>query len=213
MGCKNGRCGLKQGSNTPQVATPVSQGFDQAQLYGNQYGAMSGATQLPKKSFWKGSKEALLNFPTQTPMQNQVANQSLGQAMQLLQGGTDYSGWDPIESQYKKYYNQDLIPSLAERFTAMPGYGSQNSSAFANALQSGASDFAQGLAAQKSQYGMQQQGLQNQRLSTLLSGGMAPQFQQSYIPAQPGFLQGLGNSIAGGFGAAGSLGLRSLFGL
>jgi hypothetical protein len=205
--CKNGTCGMNQ-SQVPQVATPVNPGFEQAQLYGNQYGAMPN-TQLPKKSFWKGSKEAIVNFPTQTPAQNQLANQSIMQAMQLLGGGPDFSGWDPIQAEYEKYYNEDLIPSLAHRFTSM-GNGAQNSSAFANSLKSGSQDFAKSLAALKSQYGLQQQGLGNQRLATLLSGGMAPQFQQSYIPAQPGALQNFGTALAGGAGSVVSLLAKAL---
>jgi len=207
MACK--KCGNKPSAAVaPSGVNPGSQGFDVAQLSGQQFGA------APKSSFWTGSKAGTQLFPTQTPQQNQLANQSIQSALGLLQGGggPDYSGFEPIANQAKSQFYEDIIPSLAERFTSLGG-GAQNSSAFQGALGKQGAALAEGLAALRSQYGLQQQGLTNQRLGTLLSGGMQPQFQSAYMPAQPGFLQNLGSGLAGGAGLLGSLGLKSLFGL
>lgn len=208
MACKSCKNNSSSASAPMAPAGIDPQGFQQAQLYGTQFG------QQPKSSFWTGSKGGTSLFPTQTPQQNQLANQAIQSAMGLLGQGNqpDYSGFEPFAQQAKTDFYEDIIPSLAERFTAMGG-GAQNSSAFQGQLGKYGSDLAQGLAALRSQYGMQQQGLQNQRLGTLLSGGMQPQFQSAYMPPQPGFLQNLGSGLAGGAGLIGSLGLKSLFGI
>lgn len=190
MACKSCK---KGGSITPEVMAPLGLGTQQAQLYGQQYGA------APKGSFWSGTPGYSQALPTQTPQQMQLSNASGQAGMQLLSkiGQPDYSGFEPIAQQATNYYNEELIPSLAERFTGM-GLGAQNSSAFAEQLRSGASDFAQGLAALRSQHGMQQQGLNNQTIGTLMSGGMQPQYENLYHAPVGGFKQAVGGGLGSG---------------
>lgn len=180
-------------ANNPQVMAPLGSGAQQAQLYGQQYGS------APQGSFWNGTPGYGQTLPTQTPQQMQLANTAGQTGLQLLGriGQPDYSGFDPIAQQATNYYNEELIPSLAERFTGMGG-GAQNSSAFAEQLRSGAQDFSQGLAALRSQHGMQQQGLNNQILGTLLSGGMAPQYENLYHAPVGGFKQAIGGGLGSG---------------
>lgn len=122
-----------------------------------------------------------------TPQQQQLQNQSIQQALSLLQGSPDaYKGFQPIAQQARSQFQKSTVPSLAERFTSLGSGGSQRSSAFQGALGSAASDLEQGLAALQSQYG------QNQ-LRNLLATGIQPSFGTTYTPREPGIAeQGLG---------------------
>jgi hypothetical protein len=86
---------------------------------------------------------------------------------QFLQGGlrdynNPYEGWAPIEQNAREQFNTQYIPGLLERFTA--GYNNSNrgSGALAGALGSAGTGLESLLAAQRSEYGMQnkQQALQ-----------------------------------------------------
>jgi hypothetical protein len=163
----------------------------------------------PKSSFWSGTPGYSSNIPLQSPQQAQLAN-LLGQSAQgVLSGGLkpNYSGFEPIANQARSQFYQDIVPTLAERFTAMGG-GAQSSSAFPAALSSAGSELSQGLAALQSQYGMQNQDQQLRLLQVLLGGAMQPQFENLYTPAQPGFKHMIGQGI----GSAAPLLLRALLG-
>jgi hypothetical protein len=54
----------------------------------------------------------------------------------------------------------------------------------------------------RSHIGLQQQGMNQQRMMSLLGFGMQPQFENAYQPAQPGFAQSLAH---GGGEAIGKL--------
>ena len=148
--------------------------------------------------FLLGSPERMQQVQRFSPQQQQLQNQSIQQALSLLQGSPDaYKGFQPIAQQARSQFQKSTVPSLAERFTSL-GSGSQRSSAFQGALGSASSDLEQGLAALQSQYG------QNQ-LGSLLNLGMQPSFESLLRPAQPGFLQSLAPGIGQGIGSFGSL--------
>lgn len=205
MACKS--CGT--GGNQAMAPAGVNpEGFQQAQLSGQQF-------QPPKSSFWTGSKASNALFPLLTPQQQQLTSQAGQQASNLIGqgGGADYSGFEPIAQQARTQFQTDTVPSLAERFVSMGRDSRLGRSGYVGELGKAGGQLDQALAALKSQYGLQQQGLNNQRLGTLLSGGLGRQFESAYMPAQPGFLQNAGTALAGGAGLLGSLGLKSLFGL
>lgn len=146
--------------------------------------------------FLTGTPERTQQFQNFTPQQQNLQNQSIGQALSLLQNpGSNLSGFQPIEQQARTNFEQKTIPGLAERFSALNG---QRSSAFQGALGSAASEFEQGLGALKSQYGLQSQGLQNQLLNQLLGYGLKPSFENVHFQRQPGFLENLGGGVAQG---------------
>lgn len=97
---------------------------------------------------------------------------------QLLSQGLSNSDFNPIEQRARSQFNQQTIPSLAERFTSMGG--GQRSSAFQGALGAAGAGLEEGLAALRSQHGLQQLGM-----------GLTPQFENIYFPSQPGFFEGL----------------------
>jgi hypothetical protein len=133
-----------------------------------------------------------------------------------------YQGFAPIEQQARTGFAQQTVPSLAERFSSM-GNNALSSPSFASQLGQAGSGMEQGLAALRSQYGMQnRQQLGNEyfrnqalgsdwqnRIMQILGMGLGQQGQQYAVPgqpAQPGFLQSLG----GGLGQAVGTGLSML---
>lgn len=135
-------------------------------------GALSGGGM---GNFMFGRKPRTEQMPLYTPQGQESLNWLMSQGRQ----NADFGG---IEDRYKKQFNEETIPGLAERFSAMGG--GQRSSAFQGALGRAGSDLNSQLAALRSQYGMQQLGM-----------GLRPQFENVMHPAQPGFLQNVGSSI------------------
>lgn len=135
-----------------------------------------------------------------SPEQQKVLMQLLQQGQQGLQNPT--AGFEPIEKYARNKFASESIPSLAERFTAMGGSDTRGSSDFAGMLGGAQSEFDQGLAAYKAQYG--QQGQQN--ALQLLQMGLQPQNENIYFGQRPnlgGQLLEMGGNIAGSYAAGG----------
>jgi len=119
--------------------------------------------------------------------QNMMAQ--LGQmGMQGMQNPTQ--GFEPIAQQARDRFKTDTIPSLAERFTSF-GQGGQRGSDFQGAVAGAGADLEGQLAAQGSQYGLQQQGL----LQQLLGMSLQPKFSNMHQPEQPGAMQQFGGNL------------------
>ncbi len=134
-----------------------------------------------------------LNLPTQqipTVSQNQL--QAL---MSLLQTGMAGAGqgldFGPIREQAMSQFQEQTVPSLAERFTRL---GSRGSSAFTQQLGQAGAGLKRDLAAQEAQFGLQKHGA----LANLLKMGLAPQFGTVAERQGPG----VGESLAGNLGPA-----------
>lgn len=146
----------------------------------------------------------LQQIPRISPQQMGFQNQSLQQALSLLQGGALNKGFDfaPIANEARRQFHTQTVPSIAERFSNL---GAQKSSAFQGALGSAASGLESNLAAQQAQFGLQSQG-QQQNLLNLLSGlGMQPQFENILRPETTGILGGAAGGIGQGLGLGASL--------
>lgn len=125
-------------------------------------------------------------LPTMNPQQMQLFQQLL-QQMQGVQGlnqnplyqqGADYwqnllkggdEAFEKFEAPYKRQFNEQTVPGLAERFSGM-GAGAQKSSAFGQALSSAGASLSENLAGLRS-------GLQGQAAQQGLGYAQAP-FQQ-----------------------------------
>jgi hypothetical protein len=120
----------------------------------------------------KGQPSRVQQLGQYTPEQQSALNSLLSQGMQ---------NYNPqaIANQARTNFNQQTIPTIAERFTAMGG--GQRSSAFTGALGSAASNLEQSLAALQSNMGQQQ-----------LQMGLTPQFENLYHERQPGFTESIG---------------------
>lgn len=150
-------------------------------------------------NFLWGSPEQFGQMSRYSPENQAQFNQVISQLLGRL-GGREFD-FAPIEEQARMGFEQKTLPSIAERFTAL-GAGGGRSSAFGQQLGAAGADLEKSLAAQKQQYGMQQQGL----LQNLLGLGQQESF---YRPRTPGFLENL--AVGGLQGLAGGLG-RSLGG-
>lgn len=154
--------------------------------------------------------ELLLGRPgrfTQAPSsytseQQQAMSDLLQQALSGLQNPSQ--GFEPIAQQARQQFNQQTIPSIAERFSAL---GAQNSSAFQQALGSAGAGLESQLASQKAQFGQQQQG----NLLNLLNMGLQPQQNYLYEPQTSGILGGLSGGAGLGVGSLLTLLLSQLF--
>lgn len=129
----------------------------------------------------EGSVEQVQKF---NPQQQQILQFLLQQGQQGLQN--PYGGFAPIAQQARSQFNQQTVPSLAERFTAM-GQNSLGSPAFASQLGQAGSGLEEALAALQSQYGMQNQ----KNALQMLALGMSPGAENFYRGSQPGFGENL----------------------
>ena len=159
------------GSAIPGIGTAVGGGL------GGLLGGLGGL-------FGGGQKDRF----SQTPRFNPEGQQALSM---LIQQGTNklsnpYAGFEPIAQQARSNFQQQTVPSLAERFTSMGG-GALSSPSFASQLGQAGAGLEQALAAMQSQYGMQNE---NQGMN-MLAQGLTPSFENNYQPGSSGFGENL----------------------
>lgn len=122
-------------------------------------------------------------FGSLTPLQQQqvglkgAVNQ---QAMNLLKNSGNQFNFEPIAQKAKTQFQTQTVPGLAERFTSLGG--GQRSSAFQGALGQAGANLNEGLASLEQQFGLKQQGLNQNLLRLLLTHGLGknPTEEQSY---------------------------------
>lgn len=159
-----------------------------------------------------GSFEQISPYSTQ---QQGALNQLLQMAMGQMGGGGGMGqmgigmkpfDFAPIAQQARTQFQQQTIPSIAERFTSM---GGQRSSGFQEALGGAGAGLEEALASQGAQFGMQQQGQQMNQLMQLLGLALRPQYETAYRQPeqqqQSTFMQMLPGLLAGGGALAGGL--------
>ena len=162
-----------------------------------------------------GRIEAL---PTMSPEQQALLGQIVGGLGGPLQAGLGnlqslLSGEaEAYEAPAMRQFQEQILPSIAERFTGM-GAGAQRSSAFGQQLGQAGAGLAENLAMQRAQ--LQQQGLG--QLQSMLGLGFTSPFQYQTIPGTEGglskLLGGVGSGIGSGIGMFGMGGLGKLLGL
>ena len=161
--------------------------------------AISLLSNLFGKGGGGGRPEEIQQIQKFSPQQQQFMNMFLGGTQPGLSSGMEYltdiigggeESFNKFAAPYKRQFEEQTIPALAERFA---GLDAQGSSAFGQALGAAGAGLTENLAALK-------EGLRGQALSQLsgLAGiGLTPQFESVMRPEQPGFLQ----SLAPGLGA------------
>ena len=166
--------------------------------------------------FFAGTPARVEQIQRFNPQQQSALQSLLGLGQQNIQN--PYRGFEPIAQQARTQFQQNTVPTLAERFTSL-GSNQISSPAFASQLGQQGAGLEQGLAALRSQYGMQNQaqGLQQ------LQQGLTPQMENIPLAAEGGALQellpilaklgvsGLGAYASGGWSALPGL-LTSIFG-
>lgn len=128
------------------------------------------------------SPEQIRQFEQFTPEQQQALGTILQQALGQLQD--PQAGFQPIAAEARRGFQEQTIPSIAERFTGM-GAGGQRSSAFAGELGQAGAGLESQLAALGSQFGQRQQELAQQ----LAGLGLTPQFTQALQQRTPGMFE------------------------
>ena len=151
-----------------------------------------------------GSKPKTEHLSTLNPQQQQLQNQLIQMLGPLLQQGGGFleslfgggQGGDQFAASYKRQFEEQTIPGIAERFSEADA---QNSSAFGQQLGAAGAGLQENLASLQGQ--LSQQGLQ--ALMQLLSQGQQPTFNTMYQPggggAFPELMRGLGGAIPGAF--------------
>jgi hypothetical protein len=161
-------------------------------LQRQQQGPMMHMQSAPsQKGWWGNLMETLFGQDPQygyssdyTPYQRQGFQDLFNQGMQNL--NDPYAGFGDIENYAKDFYQNQLVPGVANRFTNMGG-GALSSPDFAKQLGAAGTGLASQLAQHKIGYGQQnrQFGLQQAQL------GLTPQYQSFQTPATGGVLGGL----------------------
>jgi hypothetical protein len=134
--------------------------------------------------------------PEQQTALTQMLQQGLGGLQQLPQ-----AEFGPLRQQAMSQFQEDIVPGIAERFTA-GGAGSQRSSAFQQAMGGAGAGLSERLAAMEQGFNLQRRGQEQSLLMNLLQGGMAPQFEYAGFPRQPGFGEEFTTGLAGTAGQA-----------
>lgn len=167
------------------------------------------------RSLFGGSRGKVKQVPTMSPQQQALLNQLVSQQMSgyqspLMQQGQSYlsslfgrgpGAFSEYEAPILRQFNEDILPSIAERFA---GVGGLSSSGFNQALGQAGASLAENLAAQRAglrsdalQKILAMQQLQQGQQASLL--GVSP-FQNFYQPGQPGLLSILGAGAGAGLG-------------
>lgn len=146
---------------------------------------------------WKemllGQPDITQQYPRFRPEQETAMQQLLQYVLpQLTSNRFDFG---PIEEEARAGFQQKTIPSIAERLTQM-GQGARYSSAADQLMGQAGTDLERSLASMKQQYGLQQQG----QLMNLLNMGLAPSFENIYMPQTGGLLGGMAPGFGAGIG-------------
>lgn len=134
-----------------------------------------------------GKKGGVASASIYEPWQEQGQKDVFNMGMEGMKNNN--FSFDPIEQQALQNWDQRDMPNLMERMTSLEG--DQRSSGFFNMLNQGREGLATNLAAQKAQYGQQQQD----RYMQMLGFGGKPQYENMYIPRQPGTGESLATSL------------------
>jgi len=150
-----------------------------------------------------GKKAKKVTEPLFDPAQENILNQILGSLQGQLGGGLqnlqniiggDQGTFEAFERPARRGFEQQTLPTIAERFTGEFGPGSQRSSAFGQALGTAGRELEEDLFSKR--IGMQGDALS--QLLQLLSPALSPRRTQYQRPRQPGFLESLGVPLAQG---------------
>lgn len=127
-----------------------------------------------------GKKGGVQQAPRFNPQQQAALNFLLQSGQGNIQD--PYKGFAPIEDYARMQFQQQTLPSIAERFSSM-GDNALTSGAYGSQLAGSGVELEKALAAMRAQYGLQnqQQGL------NLLALGLSPAFDSYYQGSQPGF--------------------------
>ncbi len=173
-----------------------------------------------------GSKDKLSKVDNYSPQQSQFLNNMMqmlgsGNVGQGQQEGTDLwrqmlnpsdESFNKFADPYKRQFEQETVPMLAERFAGAGGGmgGGLSSSGFGQALSSAGGNLQSTLAALKSNLGMQAASGLTGQYGNLAGMGLGAQpFNYTYRPGGASALQG----FLGGYASSGFPGMSGMGGM
>ena len=144
--------------------------------------------------FLFGKGEQLQQVPRFTQPQEDIFSQlqqgvggalpaGFEQLLSILSGTPEAA--KQFEAPAMRQFEEQILPTIAERFTGLLGEGAQRSSAFGQQLGQAGAGLAEKLQAQRG--GRQQNALT--QLMQLMQTGLTPQFQTLLRERQPGLLE------------------------
>ncbi len=145
-------------------------------------------------NFLFGKGEQLQQVPRFTEQQQDIFSQlQQGAAGAIPQGfeqllsmlTQDPQAAKQFEAPAMRQFEEQILPTIAERFTGLLGEGAQRSSAFGQQLGQAGAGLAERLQAQRG--GRQQNALT--QLMQLMQTGLTPQFDTLLRERQPGLLE------------------------
>lgn len=149
------------------------------------------------ESFISGNPGGFEQVSSFAPWQQQYFQQLAQMGQQGLQN--PYQGFEDIANYSRNQFQNTTLPSLAERFAGL-GSNALSSDAFQTQNQQAAKDLELGLAALRSQYGMQNRG----QFANLLGMGLTPQYQNVMREGTPGAGASLFSQAAPALGKLGA---------
>lgn len=138
--------------------------------------------------FLMGSPGKEQQFQRFTGEQQGALSQLLSTGLGGMQSQQSQFDFAPIAQQARTQFQQQTVPSIMERLTSM---GVSNSGALPQLLSQAGAGLEENLAGMQSRIGLQQQGMEQQRLLSMLGMALQPQFESAYMPGDPGLLKGM----------------------
>jgi hypothetical protein len=167
-------------------------------------------------SFLGGQPEEQQLLSPYSPENEQSFDELIQSILGRFQQGDDFSGgFEPFANKARSQFQNQTVPSIAERFTRM---GGTRSSGFANTLGEAGAGMETDLAAQGAQFGQNQQQLMQRLLGLGQQKKVVRPETHGFIGnlAKPvgkaigeGISGGVSSGVSGGVGMAGD-GLRAL---
>ena len=176
-------------------------------------GAAGMASANQGGSFWGGSPGQFQQVGTLNDQQMQLLQgllpglmeaqgSGLGWINDILSG--DEEAFSKFEAPFKRQFEQETVPGIAERFAGLGTGGAQSSSAMDQTMGQAGRELSESLAALRGN--LQQNALG--QLQGLLGRGMQPTFQTMYQQPTQGAFGGLASGLGSGAGTL--FGLQAL---
>lgn len=183
---------------TPKQLKQQAKVHQQAQARKQQQANNTG-----KPGWFKPGQDQVKKYSLLTPEQEKNAsqiNKLIGSSLGNLNlPGSQQNSFGPIANENIRRFEQQGIPTIAERFGSLGGAGTEggalSSPDLYKQLFSNSQDFYSQLAAQQAQYGLQNSAQQGNNLSNLLQAGLGKQFDYDVTPGQPSKARQLWNGV------------------
>lgn len=145
-------------------------------------------------SAWAGHDASIIQAPTLNAQQQGILQYLLQHAQQ--QQENPYGGFEDIQNDVNQNFQQQILPSILERFSSM-GNNSLSSPSLGNQIGQTAANTNQGLGALRAQYGQQNK----QNALQQFGMGLTQPFENFYQPESSGIHEGITKGLIGGVGS------------